>query len=578
MRINVGHFSSVLSILSILLMACVVGCSGCNAGIKSTSGSGGSTGSGSTGGTGSGSTGGTENSNGNGSGAGNASGGVSVLTYHNDNMRTGQDTHETTLTTANVNFASFGKVGFYPVDGKVDAEPLYVAGESIKGATHNVLYVVTEHDSAYAFDADSGSPLWHVSVLGQNETPTDPRHCSQVKPEIGITSTPVIDPKAGPHGTIYLVAASKDSSGNYHQRFHALDMTTGAEVSGSPVTLQATYPSMGPLSSSGQVVFDPAQYNERAGLLLLNGVVYMAWSSHCDIMPYTGWVMGYDENTLKQTTVLNVTPNGSEGAMWQSGGGPAADSSGNIYVLDGNGTFETSLNSKGFPSRDDYGNAFLKLSTTDGKLAVADYFMMDNTIAESNADQDLGSGGTLLLPDQTDASGNVRHLAVGAGKDRNIYVVDRDNMGKFNPDSNNIYQELKGALGGAEFAMPAYWNNFVYYGAVGDAIRAYPIAQAKLAVAPGSKTQHAFPYPGATPSVSSNGTSNGIVWVEDNSNPAVLYAYDATNLQHELYDSNQAANGRDQYGAGNKFITPLIANGKVYVGTTNGVAVFGLLK
>src|SRR6185437_12789591 len=339
------------------------------------------------------------------------------LTYHNDNMRTGQNTQETTLTMANVNSSSFGKVGFDAVDGKVDAEPLYVPAETVNGATHNVLYVVTEHDSAYAFDADNGAVLWHVTALGANETPSDQRNCSQVMPEIGITNKPVIDPKAGAHGTMYFVAASKDSSGNYHQRLHALDLTTGTEQSGSPVAITATYPSTGPLSSNGQLVFDPKQYNERAGLLLLNGVVYIAYSSHCDIQPYTGWIMGYNENTLAQTSVLNVTPNGSEGSIWQSGPGPAADSSGNIYFLDANGTFDTSLNSSGMPSNGDYGNAFVKLSTSANKLSVADYFAMSNTVAESNVDQDLGSGGALLLPDETDAFGTVRHLAVGAGKD-----------------------------------------------------------------------------------------------------------------------------------------------------------------
>jgi hypothetical protein len=493
-------------------------------------------------------------------------------------MRTGQNTQETILTTANVNSSSFGKIGFFQADGKVDAEPLYVPGESIGGATHNVLYVETEHDSVYAFDADNGAVLWHVSAAPSRETSTDDRSCGQVTPEIGITSTPVIDPKAGAHGTIYLVAATKDGSGNYHQRLHALDLTTGAEQPGSPVDIRAVYPSMGPQSSNGQVVFDPKQYNERAGLLLLNGAVYIAYSSHCDHDPYTGWVMGYNENSLAQTTVLNMTPNGSEGSIWQSGAGLAADANGNIYFLDANGTFDTNLNGSGMPANGDYGNAFVKLSTSGGKLSVADYFTMSNTVAESNADQDLGSGGALVLPDVTDSSGKTRHLAVGAGKDQNIYVVDRDNMGKFNSGSNNIYQELPNALNGAEFGMPAYWNGTVYYGAVGDVVRAYPITQAMLATNPSSQTSHSFPYPGATPSISSNGTSNGILWVEDNSSTAVLYAYDATNLAHELYDSNQAANGRDQYGAGNKYITPMIANGKVYVGTQNGVAVFGLLK
>lgn len=556
-------------VLPLIVLVPLMGCNGCSSSSSSSSGTTGTTGT--TGSTGTTGTTGTTGSTG--------STAISVLTYHNDNMRTGQNTQETTLTTANVNSTSFGKVGFFQADGKVDAEPLYVPGETINGTTHNVLYVATEHDSMYAFDADNGTVLWHVAAAPSGETSTDNRGCSQVTPEIGITSTPVIDPKAGAHGTIYLVAATKDGSGNYHQRLHALDLTTGAEQQGSPVNITATYPSTGPESSNGQVVFDPAQYNERAGLLLLNGVVYIAYSSHCDHEPYTGWVMGYNENSLAQTTVLNMTPNGSEGSIWQSGAGPAADSSGNIYFLDANGTFDTNLNSSGMPANGDYGNAFVKLASSGGKLSVADYFTMSNTVAESNADQDLGSGGALLLPDVADSTGKMRHLAVGAGKDQNIYVVDRDNMGKFNSsNNNNIYQELPNALGGAEFAMPAYWNGTVYIGAVGDVVRAYPILQAKLATNPSSHTSHSFPYPGATPSISSNGTSNGILWVEDNSGTAVLYAYDATNLSHELYDSNQAANGRDQYGAGNKYITPMIANDKVYVGTQNGVAVFGLLK
>jgi hypothetical protein len=474
-----------LSGLLILSVACAVGCNGCG---SSSSSSGGTTGT-------TGSTGTTGTTGTTGSGGNPPPAGVQVLTYHDDNTREGQNTQETVLTPTNVTSSTFGKVGFYSADGKVDAEPLYLPGVMIGGASHNVLYVVTEHDSAYAFDADSGTVLWHVSTLGTGETTSDDRGCGQVTPEIGMTSTPVIDPKAGAHGTVYMVAASKDSSGNYHQRLHALDLTTGAEQTGSPVTIQATYPSMGPESSNGQVVFDPKQYNERAGLLLLNAVVYLGWSSHCDYEPYTGWLMGYNESSLAQTSVLNLTPNGSEGSIWQSGAGLAADSSGNIYFLDANGSFGTTLNASGQPANGDYGNAFMKVSTTGNKLAAADYFTMSNTVAESNADEDLGSGGAMLLPDETDASGTVRHLAVGAGKDANIYVVDRDNMGKFNSGGNTIYQELGGALSGQEFGMPAYWNNTVYYGGVSDSIRAYPISQAKLATSPSSKTTHQFPYP-----------------------------------------------------------------------------------
>ncbi len=502
-----------------------------------------------------------------------------MTTYHNDTARTGQNLGETMLTSSNVNSSSFGKLFVISVDGRVDAQPLYLTQVSIPNhGTHNVVYVETEHASVYGFDADNGTLLWQVSMLGTGETSSDDHGCGQITPEIGITSTPVIDSKAGPHGTIYVVAMSKDGTGNYHQRLHALDVTTGAEKFGSPQNIQASFPGTGDNSSGGNVVFAPGQYAERAGLLLLNGVVYTGWTSHCDIRPYTGWIMGFDQSTLAQVSVLNVTPNGNEGSVWMSGAGLAADTSGNIFVLDANGTFDTTLDANGFPSQGDFGNAFLKISTANSGLAVADYFEMFNQGAENGSDEDLGSGGALVLPDLTDSLGHTRHLAVGAGKDSNIYVVDRDAMGKFSPSQNNIYQELQGALSGSVFSMPAYFNNTVYYGAVGDNIKAFAISNAQLAVAPASQTGNAFGYPGATPSISANGTSNAILWAGENGNSAVLHAYDATNLSHELYNSNQASGGRDQFGAGNKFITPMITNGKVYVGTANGVGVFGLLQ
>jgi hypothetical protein len=261
-----------------------------------------------------------------------------------------------------------------------------------------------------------------------------------------------------------------------------------------------------------------------------------------------------------------------------AGDGLSADSSGNIYFLQANGTFDTTLNSQGFPINGDFGNSFMKLSTSGGTLAVADYFAMYNTVQESNADEDLGSGGAIVLPDLTDNNGGVHHLAVGAGKDANIYVVNRDNMGKFNPNNNSaIYQELVGALPGGCWSKPSYFNNTVYYGCVSDHLKAYGIVNALLTTSPTSQSANTFPYPGTFPLITSNQASNGIVWAVANSNPAVLYAYDATNLAHELYDSNQAAGGRDQFGAGNKFITPIVANGLVFVGTQTGVAVFGLL-
>jgi outer membrane protein assembly factor BamB len=507
-----------------------------------------------------------------------ATAGVDVVTYHNDTARTGQNLKEVTLTLANVNSTAFGKLAFFGTDGKVDAQPLYLSSLSVGGGTHNVLYVATEHDSVYAFDADTGTVLWRVSLLGTGETPSDDRGCSQITPEIGITSTPVIDRTAGTDGVIYVVAMSKNSVGAYFQRLHALDITSGAELLNGPVTVQASFPGTGDNSMNGNVIFDAKQYAERAGLLLLNGTIYTTWTSHCDIRPYTGWVIAYNATTLARTSVLNVTPNGSEGSIWMAGTAPAADSGNNIYFLDANGTFDTSLTSAGFPVNGDFGNAFIKLSTSSG-LAVADYFATFDTVAQSNADQDLGSGGALVLPDLTDNSGHTWHLAVGAGKDTNVYVVDRDNMGKFNSggtNNSNIYQELAGALPGGVWAMPAYFNNTIYYGSVGSTIKAIGISNARLSTTPTSQTGISFPYPGSTPSVSANGTSDAIVWAHENSNPAVLHAYDATDLGHELYNSNQAGT-RDQFGAGNKFITPTIANGKVYLGTTNGVAVFGLL-
>lgn len=499
-------------------------------------------------------------------------GNASVLTYHNDVARTGQNLNETILVPGNLKFSNFGKVGFLSVDGLVDAEPLYVSSLTIAGSPHNVVFVVTEHGSAYAFDADTFAQLWKVSALGANESSSDNRGCGQVSPEIGITSTPVIDPHAGAHGVMYLVAMSKDANGNYFQRLHALDITTGAEISGSPTTVQATFS-----NQSGHTTFDPKQYKERAALLLLNGVIYTTWASHCDDGPYTGWIMGYSQTTLQQSSVLNIIPNGSEGAIWMAGDGPAADSLGNFYFLVANGTFDNTL-VNGRPENGDYGNAFIKISTSGNTLAVADYFTMHNTTSESDADQDLGSGGEILLPDLKDGNGNTWQLAVGAGKDSHIYVANRNMMGQFNTSNDNaVYQNISSnGLAGGSFATPAYFNNTVYYGAVGDSLRAFAIVNAKLITPAGSHSANGFGFPGTTPSISSNGTSAGIVWAVENNNGGILHAYDATNLGNELYNSNQAPNGRDNF-SDNKFITPMIANGKVFVGTPTGVVVFGSL-
>ncbi len=497
---------------------------------------------------------------------------ANVLSFHNDNARTGQNLGEGILTPANVNASSFGKLFNFAVDGKVDAQPLYVNAVTVGGHRHNLLIVATEHDSVYAIDADTGTKYWQVSVLPSGETTSDTRNCDQVVPEIGITATPVIDPAAGPHGTIYVVAMSKNASGAYFHRLHALDLTTGAEQFGGPTLVQASVSGTG-----NSTTFDAKQYKDRPGLLLLNGTVYTSWGSHCDIEPYAGWSMGYNETTLKQTSVFNFVPNGSEAAPW-AGGATGADAQGNIYYTLGNGTFDTTLNSSGFPAKGDFGNSVVKLGTGGGTLAALDYWTMYNTGSESNSDTDLGSGGLVLLPDMKDAGGTTRQLLAVAGKDGNLYVADRNNMGHYDATNDGtLYQQLNGALPGGVWSNPAYFNNTVYFGSVGSSIRAFPVTNAKLAAQPSSTTPDSFTYPGANPSISAYGTANAIVWAISNNSSAGLYAYNAGNLGSKLYDSTQAANGRDGFGAGNKFIVPTIANGKVYAATTNSVAAFGLL-
>jgi hypothetical protein len=500
--------------------------------------------------------------------------GTDVTTYKNDLSRSGQNLSESALNLNTVTSSTFGLLRTLPVDGKVDAQPLYLSALSAPGGSFNTVFVATEHDSVYAFDADSGAVIWHVSLLGTGETPSDARGCNQVVPEIGVTSTPVIDRAAGAHGTLYVVAMSIDAQSNFHQRLHALDVTTGAELLNGPIDISATFQAAGAATSS----FDPKSYEERAALLLLNGTIYTSWTSHCDIAPYGGWIITYAQSSLARNGVLNVAPNGSNGpAIWMAGGGPAVDSGGNIYLLTANGVFETTLDANGFPSGQDFGNSFLKISNVGAGLKVLDYFTMFNEVAESNGDMDLGSGGGMLLPDLTDSTNTVRHLMVGAGKDGNIYVVDRDSMGRFNASTNKNYQTLNGVLAGGIWSTPAYFNGTVYYGDVSGTLKAFAISSARLGATPQSQSATQFTYPGTAPSVSANGTANGIVWAHENANLAVLHAYDAANLAHEIYNSNQAAGNRDQLGTGNKYITPTVADGKVFVGTANSVAVFGLL-
>jgi hypothetical protein len=497
-----------------------------------------------------------------------------VLTWHNDVARTGQTLHEEVLTHAAVNTNHFGKLWVLPTDGKVDAQPLYAAGISVPGrGVKNVVFIATEHDSVYAYDADSTNLFWRVSLLGANETPSDDRNCVQVSPEIGILSTPVIDRQLGPNGTLFVVAMSKNG-GNYFQRLHALDLATGADRL-APVDIAATFPGNGTNSVGGNVIFDPKQYKERPALLLLNGVVYTAWSSHCDYDPYTGWIIGYDERTLVQTQVLNLTPNGGEGSIWMSGAGLAADPSGNMYLLDANGTFDDTLDTNGFPSLGDFGNAFIKLSATSNRLAVVDYFAVYTNALENATDEDLGSSGALVLPDMIDGSGHIRQLVVGAGKDENIYLLDRSNLGKFDPTTNANYQTLYSVLPGGTYNSPAYWNGTLYYGSDSQHLQAFPFQNALLQPS-SSQTTATLGYPPPTPSISANGTNHAILWALENAGLALLHAYAATNLAVELFSSSMVSSGRDHFGYSTKFVVPSVASGRVYAGAATGVGVFGL--
>jgi hypothetical protein len=530
--------------------------------------------------------GGSSDSSGNGSGGGGTGGtpnATDVTTYKYDNSRTGANLHETTLTTANVNSTTFGLLRQLSVDGKVDAQPLYLNALTVGGTSRNVLFVATENDSVYAFDADTGEQLWKVSLIPTGETVSDNVNCENITPTIGITATPVIDRTAGAHGTMYLVAMTQSGATTYHHRLHALDLTTGAELAGGPTLVSASYQ-----SHSGVVQFNSSQGNEHAALLLDNGTIYTTWTSDCDHYYYAGWIIAYSASTLQQTAVLNVGINsgGIGPAIWMAGSGPMADSAHNVYLITANGGFEATLDANGFPNMGDFGNSFMKISTAGGGLTVADYFAPYNTAFFSQHDLDLGGGGGLLLPDQADSGGATRHLMVGAGKDGNLWVVDRDSMGHFTTSTNNNYQTIANVFGnrgedplngtGGIWSTPAYFNGHVYFSAVNHVLMSFSFNQALLSTTPVASGTVQFPYPGASPSVSANGTSNGIVWALYNASPAVLYALDASTLA-QLYSSSDAANSRDQFGAGNKFIVPVVANGKVFVGTSNSVAVFGLL-
>jgi uncharacterized protein (TIGR03437 family) len=502
---------------------------------------------------------------------------VSLTTYRNNLARSGENLQETILTPLNVTPVQFGKIFSHPVDGQVYAQPLYLPSVSIPGkGIHNMVFVATAHDTVYAFDADSidglnASPLWQVNLADANtgERPanvSDVLGCNSMIPEIGITSTPVIDTATG---TLYVVALTIRRDSFVHQ-LHALDIRTGAERPGSPVVIDAVVPGTGDFfSASGLVPFHPYLQKNRAGLLLLNNVVYTAWTSYCDFGPNHGWLIGHDAKTLRQTAVFNSSPNAWAGSFWMGGAAPAADSEGNIYLISANGPFDADKKGSAF------GDTFLKLSSADG-LAIADYFTPHNQADLNRADMDLGAGGAVLLPDSVGNSVH-RHLLISAGKEGRIFLLDRDQMGHFNGDGDSqIVQSLEGAIG-PFYGGPAYFNQTVYFSAANDTLKAFSISAGRLSTSPSARASQVFGYPGAVPTVSANGSSDGIVWLLEGRSGGTLHAYDASNVANELYNS-QMKGSRDSLGSFVRFTVPTVANGKVYVGTANSVAVFGLLN
>ena len=488
-----------------------------------------------------------------------------VFTRHYNNARTGANTGETTLTPANVGSSSFGVLFTFPVDGNVMAQPLYMPSVSIGGANHNVVFVATENNSVYAFDADgkSTSALWQVSVNPPGGAPVpctdfDPNGGACIAPAIGVSATPVIDPVAG---TIFVEARSKVGSSYFHH-LHALDVKTGAERPGSPVQITASVPGSG--NGGSTVTFDPFWENSRPALLLQGGIVYLSFGSIADLGTFHGWFLGYDANSLKQVAVFCATPNGAEGSFWESSG-PAGDGT-NIFHTIANGDFDNSKN---------WGDTVVRMNS---QLGIADTFTPFNQDTLDSTDSDLGSGGPMLLPDEVGGGG---HFMIQAGKEGRIYLLNRDHLGGFNSTADQIPQEVVGQLGGGSggcgqlphcsgtdvnFSTPAYWNGKVYFGAMNDVVKYFTISNGKLSATPASASTIGLGVLGVSPTVSANGNSNGIVWVLDFEN-GFLRAFDANDLTKQLFQSAVDVV---------EFSEPTVFNGRVYVGTQFNLTVFGL--
>src|SRR5579864_1992797 len=504
---------------------------------------------------------------------------VVVATAQYDNARSGANLLETILTPQNVNASQFGRVASFLVDGDVYAQPLYVPEMEIPGkGLHNVLFVATEKDSVYAFDAEatSISPLWHVNFAETgNISPVSARdvQCPFIQPDVGITSTPVID-VAGK--TLYALARTKESpSGDnwvFRQKLHALDLATGAEKFSGPATIHASYQGEKSLFSKGVIEFDARRENQRAALLLASGNVFITWASSCDVGPYYGWVMAYDAHTLKQTGVLNVSPGAKESGIWQADAGPAADSKGNVYLITGNGKFTAASGGQ------DYGDSVLKIALTPNGLAVRDYFTPADQEHLNDTDGDFGSGSPMLLTDQPAPH---PHLLLAACKSAKLYELDRDQLGHFHSgDDSNAVQVVP--AGAQSFGAPAYWNGHVFYFLMNDYLRDYALQNGRLSTQPVAKSTTNINDPG-TPAISADGNKNGIVWIlstkvwDGPDQPAILFAYAAANVAHELYNSTQNPS-RDRAGKALRFTIPTVANGRVYVPAKREIDVYGLLQ